>query len=265
MIIILHGENTKESRNYYFNMKNSAKNPLIFDGITVTLTDLVQAIEGQGLFVDQQEIFIEELLSKRKQSKELENLTQYLNQHHGSHKIILWESKELTPKQLKSIKGEDIKKFDLPKTLFVFLDNLKPNNSQRTIQYFHNTLETEEPEFIFFMIVRQFRILLALSDVPSPLVGEAFGSEVFDREAQTESAQTRRAESHDSFQVNREIDEVKRLAPWQKEKLQKQMQLFEKGKLLQMYNQLFTIEEGMKTGQLAVPLVQAIDFFLVNL
>lgn len=228
MIIVIHGENIKESRNYFFNAKNAAKNPLIFDGTTVTLTDLVQAIEGQGLFVDQSEIFIEELLSKRKPGKELESILSYLNQHHTSHKISLWESKQVT-----SIpRGEmEVKRFDLPKTLFAFLDALKPNNAQVIIQLFHKTLETEEPEFIFFMIVRQFRILLGLCETPK---GEP-------------------------------IDEIKRLAPWQKTKLQKQVQLFGKEKLLELYNKLFIIEEGMKTGQLTMSLVQTIDFFLASI
>jgi DNA polymerase III delta subunit len=114
--------------------------------------------------------------------------------------------------------------------MFGFLDSILPKKGKNAIEQFHKTLTTEEAEFVFFMMVRHIRMLLALS---SP--------------------------SED------EIDEIKRMAPWQKSKLIKQAQTFSQKNLLDFYNRLFSIDVAMKTGNLATNLVQTIDFLLLSL
>jgi len=231
MITIIHGENIGESRKYYFDLKQKSKNPLTLAGATITITDLAQTLEGQNLFAEQKEIFIEEFFSKRKKGKETDSLLHYMQEHQRDHHVIFWESKALTPTQTKILSKSTLKKFDLPKTLFAFLDSIQPDNGKNAIQLFHKTIETEEPELVFFMITRLVRTLLALSDSSS----------------------------------SEPIDEIKRLAPWQKGKLEKQSLAFGQEKLLGIYSKLFTIEEGMKTGKMGTTLIQAIDFLLVKI
>lgn len=230
MITIIHGANIAVSRKFYIDLRSQAKNPLIFSGETMQMADLVQALEGQGLFEATQELFIEDLLSKRKQSKELDTLVTYITAHEKDNTIVLWESKELTPKQSKTLAKAEIKKIDIPKVIFNFLDSLQPNNVKQAIQLFHQVIATEEETFVFFMIVRHVRILLALVDP-----GDA------------------------------SIDEVARLAPWQKGKTIKQATSFGKERLIELYDQLYTIESNLKVGQLSTSLIAAIDFFLMNL
>lgn len=85
-------------------------------------------------------------------------------------------------------------------------------------------------ELIFFMLIRQFRLLLAVSE-----------------------------EGIDS------IDEMKRIAPWQKSKLNSQARSFGKESLLDIYNKLYKIDSETKSGKSALTLTQAIDFFLAGL
>jgi hypothetical protein len=230
MITILHGTDTAQSRKFFLELKNKADDPTIIDGQKVTLTDLTQYFEGGNLFAESKSFFIDQLLSKRKKSKELDGILEYLNKASQNNEILLWEDKELTPAALKSIKNPVIRVFKLPQTLFQFLDNIKPGNSKILINLFHETIETADTEMVFYMLVKQFRLLLALSD-PG----------------------------------NDDIDEVKRIAPWQKTKLQRQTQYFKNEKLIDLYNSLLEIEIGLKTGSLPANITQTIDLWLLGL
>jgi hypothetical protein len=121
--------------------------------------------------------------------------------------------------------------FKLPQTLFVFLDSFKPGNGKILIKLFHQTIETTEPEMVFFMLVRQIRLLLAVSE-----------------QARDET-----------------IDELKRLAPWQRTKLEQQAKQFGPEELKKIYARLFLIEQGQKTGNLPNTILTSIDFFLLSI
>jgi uncharacterized protein len=236
IITIIHGTNTALSRKQFIDLRQSFTNPVSFDGASVTLSQLTQSLEGQSLFDDSTQLFVEEFFSKRKASKETEVLTSYLTKQGEQNTIVVWESKELTPKQISAFGKPEVKKFDIPKEVFTFLDSLQPHNSKRMIELFHKVLVSEDPEFVFFMIVRQFRMMLGLcSHDPSAM-----------------------------SQDDKEIDELTRLT-WQKSKLTKQAESFGENSLLACYDKLFSIEVGIKTGQLSAPLEQTIDFFLATL
>jgi hypothetical protein len=230
MITIIHGNHIAQSRNYFFSQKQKNPSAPYLHGETYTLSDLAQAFSGGSLFDEVTYIFIEEFFSKRKQGTETDALIQYIREHHAKHTVFLWESKELTAKQLASFPLAENKKFAIPKYLFLFLDSLIPHNSKKAIYLFHQTLQTEESEFVFFMLVRQFRILLALDE-----------------------------------QADTTIDEVLRLSFWQKTKLEKQAKAFGKEKLLFFFKELFHIEEAIKTGKLLGTLAMRIDFLLLSL
>lgn len=231
MITIIHGSNTALSRKYFLSEKQKFSDATILDAEKVNLTDLTQLFEGGGLFGETKYLFIEQLLTKRKKSADLKDILIYLEKNASENAIFLWEGKELEQAMLKQFKNAIVKPFKLPQTLFQFLDAIKPGNSKLLISLFHQTVETTETEMVFFMLVRYFRILLALSEAKQ----------------QTES-----------------IDEVKRMADWQKNKLQKQVKLFDNSHLLTLYNKLFDIEVAQKTGRLSSSLISTIDFFLLE-
>ena len=231
MITIIHGTDTATSRKYLMDEKEKFADSTLIDGQKVNLTDLAQIFEGGELFTENKNFFIEQLLTKKK-GPELKQIVDYIKTT-DKNNIFLWEDRELTKATLNSFKNPTIKAFKLPQTLFLFLENIKPGNGKILIKLFHETIQTSDPEMVFFMITRQIRSLFALS------------------EARPEGSNT--------------IDEIKRLAPWQKSKLQSQADFFEIGELKKLYSKLFEIEIGLKTGGLSASLVPTIDFLLLDI
>jgi hypothetical protein len=234
MLTIIHGNDTALSRKYFLDEKQKQKDAILLDFDKVNLTDLTQLLEGGGLFGETKYLFIEQLLTKRKKSIELENIFKYLGEQATEHTIILWEGKELERSTLNLWKKAVVRDFKLPQTLFQLLDSIQPGNSKLLIKLFHQTIENTELEMIFFMLIRQIRILLAFHTSPSN---------------QTTSDQ---------------IDELKRMQPWQKSKLESQAKRFDITHLLDLYDKLFQIEVGQKTGTLTTSLLSAIDFLLLE-
>ncbi len=229
MIIIIHGDDIASSRNYYISERQKTKSPVILAGEKLTLSDLMQSLEGGSLFNDEKEIFIENFFSSKKSNINFKEIVVYIDKHNSKANIFFWENSELSKTELAVFKNPLAKLFKIPQNMFGFLDNIKPKNTD-SINQFHILLNQTAEELIFFMIVRQFRLLLAVSDLN--------GSQ---------------------------IDEVKRLAPWQLGKLKSQSKLFEQSKLISIYNKLYEIDSAQKSGKLAVSLTQAIDFFLIDL
>lgn len=229
MITLIHGTDSAASRNYFLTEKQKHQDKATLDGTSLTLTDIMQATAGSGLFGEQETVFIEELLSKKKVSKDVEAIITYLASQKDCP-IFIWESKELTAKQLQPFKGADIKVFSIPKTVFAFVDSIAPHNSQKMLALYHTLLAEEDAAFVLFMLSRQTRLLLALHE-----------------------------------QGDKTISEVQRLAPWQLGKLKKQASLFSKEQLINLHNKLYQLEHDQKTGNLSLPLDDAIDFLLASL
>lgn len=228
MITLIHGEDTAASRNFYYEIKKQAKDSITLDGISVTLTDLQQALSGDDLFGTKKDIFIENLVSKRKSPKDTEMFTHVLSESDAN--IVIWESKELTKKQSESFGKATIRLFKIPATIFALLDSLKPKNGKQLLEIYHKTLQDKDAEFILVMLQRQIRILLALLET---------------------SEHT--------------ISEIARMAPWQKGKLDKQAKSFTPEQLIDLHEQLFQLELQMKTGQLSQPLENEMDLLLLKL
>ncbi|MCL5970676.1 MAG: hypothetical protein M1450_04215 [Patescibacteria group bacterium] len=228
MITIVHGDDTAASRKYFNDLKTS--DSVLFDGDKVTLTDIVQILEGGGLFSDNKKVFIDDFFSKRKAGKEFDDIISCIKNNSKENDIFFWEGKEISKKIISSFVNANTKLFKLPQQLFAFLDGIKPENP-KNITLFHEALKTSDTEMIFFMLIRQFRLLLAISD--SGASGQ--------------------------------IDEVKRLAPWQITKLKKQSILFTKEQLINIYKKLYEIDLGQKTGTLHKTLEQAIDILLLEI
>lgn len=230
MITILHGDDIASSRKLFLEEKQKIKDSFVFEGEKITLTDITQVIDGGDLFNERKIIFIESFLGKKRQSEEFKEIVRLIQKNSKNADIFFWEEKELSKSQLFLFNNPVIKVFKYPQSLFLFLDNIRPENSKSLAVLFHKVLENSETELVFYMLIRQFRLLLALFD--PDFTG---------------------------------IDEVKRLAPWQKSKLQKQAKLFSLKQLKNSYKKLFEIDLALKTGNLNLTLEQAIDMFLINL
>lgn len=233
MITILHGDDISSSRNYFLELRQKQKNVVSFDGGKLTITDLVQNIEGSSLFGNTKTIFIEDILTKlKKTNKESKEILDFIIKNSKSSAFILWESKEISKRELSEFKDGVIKIFKLPKNIFLFLDNVRPNNSRSLLNLFHQSLDSGiKEELILFMLQRQIRLLLALSDEGS----------------------------------DEKIDEIVRLAPWQMGKLERQAKMYNIENLKKIYKKLYEIEIGQKTGSSSLSLIQNIDFLLLEM
>jgi hypothetical protein len=231
MLTIIHGSDITRSRKAFLDEKNKYPDAVQLEADQVNLSDLAQLFQGGGLFGETKHIFIEQYLTKKKKNSDYKAILTYFEKSAAENTIVFWENKELERSTLNELKHATINVFKLPQTLFQLLDAIAPGNNKTIIKLFHETIDTAETEMVFFMLVRQIRILLALSD-------------------QTQTAEV--------------IDEVKRLAPWQKTKLEKQAKNFEVSHLLQLYDRLFQIETAQKTGALTQSLICTIDFFLLE-
>lgn len=239
MLTIIHGDDIVASRKYFLDLKEKHKDAVSFDGGVVTMTDLTQIFEGGGLFEDSKTVFIEQLLAKKSRGgrktktsepTELDAILAYFAKQASGNTIVLWENKEIERGSLLAFQSADIKVFKLPQTLFLLLDSIKPTNGPTLVKLFHRTIENAEPEMIFFMLLRQIRLLLGL------------------------------------YQSNaQDIDEIKRMQPWQKTKLQKQAAQFSLEQLKKIHHDLFQIEIGQKTGGLSTSVTSAIDFLLLEI
>lgn len=226
MLTIAHGNNTLASRKFFIDQKN--EDSLTFDAEDLIISELKQSLQGGGLFGPSKKIFIENLFT-RKGLKNIEPIASVLSQNEKSSEIYIWSEKELGIKVLSPFPKHDNQNFKIPSNIFSFLDSIRPNNP-KNVSYFHDAIKTSEPEIVFFMIIRQFRLLLGIVS-----------------------------------NSKNNIDEVKRLAPWQKSKLIKQSEIFGEEKLKQIYKKIYKIDKSQKTGGTNLTLIQNIDILLLDL
>lgn len=123
--------------------------------------------------------------------------------------IVIWESKDISKaEQLKYPKNFIFKNFKLPASLFIFLDSLSPNKGVNNLKILKMALEIVDPNFLFLMLIRQIRLLILAKD----------------------------------------SNDLLKLAPWQKSKLQKQAKGFLEEKSVQIYQKLLKIDFNQKTS-----------------
>ncbi|MEK7534770.1 MAG: hypothetical protein AAB600_05605 [Patescibacteria group bacterium] len=231
MITIIHGDDIVLSRNYLQEQKHKVLSPYVFDGL-IDITTLIQITQGVGLFTSEKNIFVENFFSKNKLGNlEVKSVIDYINKNESLFNLFFWEAKELQKRSIALFTNPSLKNFKIPQAIFLFLDSIRPKNFKNSTILFHNALKNTLEELVFFMLQRQFRLLLAVSE----------------------------ENSKDS------IDEITRLAPWQKSKLLKQAALFSSDKLLAIHKKLYKIEVAQKTGNLPYSLTVAIDFLLLSL
>jgi hypothetical protein len=229
MITIIHGDDNVASRNHLVLLREKAANPLDLRGDKLTLTDLVQAIEGNSLFFEEKDIFIENFLAQKKTNKQFKEIVEFIEKNHKIANIIFWENQEISKSAAATFKESIVKGYKLPQSLFLFLDNLRSNN-KNNVKLFREVISQTSEELVFYMIVRQFRIMLALllpQDDP--------------------------------------VDELKRLAPWQRGKVERQAASFGLEKLKNIYSKLYEMDYKQKYGLTTAPLARNIDFFLMEI
>lgn len=176
MIIVIHGDNHSASRDYLQQLITKAKSSGVKDitrleGKSLDLTQLIQVLDSQSLFGSNRLVVIEYLFA-RPQSKLKKQIIQQLKSSSAtsSHQIILWEPKSLTSAQLKSLGPSQNQYFKLPPAIFKLLEALNPTSPSVTIKLLDQVLQTESPELIISMLVRQVHLLLQIKSTHPPKI-----------------------------------------------------------------------------------------------
>lgn len=229
MLTIIHGDDQIGSRKKLTELKSKLENYDVFqfDGEKATTTDIIQVFESQSLFGNKKLIVLERFIGTKDKTL-VASVLNHLKKD-KDREVIFWEPAEIKRELLSLFPKEaSIVFFKQEQLIFQFLDAIRPGNTKSMLLLFHQVLKNEAEDRIFYMLVRQFRLLLGLS-------------------------------------VGSRISEVARLAPWQKQKLLSQARFFSQEQLKKFYSQLFEIEKKIKTGGSALPLAASLDLFLASI
>ena len=103
MVILFHGDNTTQSRQAFVSALGEAQRKgevLRLEAKALSLRILEEALGTQALFFGNKTVIIEELFSLPKSKAKDEYIKQIAQATHVD--ILLWESKQLSPAQLKN-------------------------------------------------------------------------------------------------------------------------------------------------------------------
>lgn len=174
MITILHGDNVFESRKQLDRIKSSFEGEIIsLDGKNLSETAFIQSTQSQFLFSTEKLVVVENFLSDVARGRNPSEAAGKISAKGDKKKIkldfskiepeiIFWEDKELGKTILDEFKDVKTKVllFKTPTTIFKFCDALSPKNCPNLVFLLRECLKTAEPEYVFIMIVRQFRLML---------------------------------------------------------------------------------------------------------
>ncbi|MDO8488088.1 MAG: hypothetical protein Q7S31_02105 [bacterium] len=152
-MIILHGDNQVGSRQQLTSLKQAAllaKKALVSLDQETEIDQVIQASEANSLFGEANCVVVENLFSARP-SKSRQTIVDYLIRHQSAD-IILWDSKDISAK-LTGFNSQIVRRYDLPKYVFKFLDDFSPTALQQA-------LTSAAPEQILALVAGQLRKLI---------------------------------------------------------------------------------------------------------
>ncbi|MBN1168395.1 hypothetical protein JXA63_00740 [Candidatus Woesebacteria bacterium] len=165
-IILVHGDNLQKSYERLGKFIDSAKKrEWVVERFNAN--DKIQDIlVSQSLF-GEKKLFILEDAEKLDKNK-LKWMKGFLDDIEGT--LVIYSGKTLTKTFINSLpKIDKIENFELPKIIWSFLDSLYPGNSTNSLKMFNKLIETDAPEFIFTLIVRQVRDMYYLKIAPESI------------------------------------------------------------------------------------------------
>jgi DNA polymerase III delta subunit len=168
----------------------------------ITIPDLESTIGTQELFAAQKMVIIDRLHSLPK-SKHKDELIDWITaQKSESTHIVFVENKILTPTMLKKFPTAQVQLYKLPSLVFMFIDAIGTLPAAKLITMFHQILLTQDPEFVFTMIVRQVRILIAFV-ADGVYEGPPFGRSKIQRQSQAFSIERLLVLHHKLLDIDR--------------------------------------------------------------
>ncbi len=229
MITLLHGDNIESSRNELTAMMVSCKDKEIrrLDGKQLDVTKLIQAMESNSLFSSNVLVVIENLFSPLgRKTKQIKEFTKIIDDNTQTAECICWEPKELSKEVLSCFTSKITSKvFAIPKTIFLFLDNLKANNAKMLISMLDELLNSTAPELVWNMMISRMRQLIQIQSGVMPA----------------------------------------KLQTWQISRLTNQARSFTMDKLLKSYTNMFDMEYALKSGLSPFTMSEMIKQWIIEL
>lgn len=168
MLTILHGDDSVRIHTRALELTTSATTRGILierpEAKSLSVSSLEALVGTDQLFSSEKLIWIDRLYALPKSSQK-DALIAWITDRATTNttdttQILLTEDKVLTPTQLKKFTSAKIELFKLPQIVFSFIESIGSITPARAVTQFHEVLKTQEAEFVFAMMVRQFRMLL---------------------------------------------------------------------------------------------------------
>ncbi|HOZ80904.1 MAG TPA: hypothetical protein PK370_01635 [Candidatus Woesebacteria bacterium] len=123
---IIHGENTKNSREFLHNLIESSKdhNVLSLDSKQFDVDQINLFLNTSGLINFPKLLILEHFFSSPKATQD--KILKILDK--SNEKIVIWEEKNLTATQLKTFSQAKIEKFNPDSSVFSCLNQIRPHN-----------------------------------------------------------------------------------------------------------------------------------------
>ncbi len=163
MLIIICGEDSVSSYNYYSSLKKSYQDKK-YEILDIASSDLENISkwmgESQSLF-SQNKVFFTVNLNKRLSRKLNLKINKIVEQLIKDKKVevVDWEE-EISARELKFPSGPVIKELKPPQNIFKLQDALYPGNLKNFVTMLNQLTESVDENFVFIMLVRHLRNLL---------------------------------------------------------------------------------------------------------
>ena len=226
-MVILHGENTVQSRNALSALLDKARSEqkqiIRLEAKKLESQNLIEELGASSLFGEPRVILIEELHSLPTSARKTQLIKQIGGLSADDAEVILWEKRQLTPTMLKQFPQARNQEFKLTKYLFNWLDTINGQNKLNQ-KMFDSAIEQDGEMMLFTMLIRQIRLLIQV------------------KEGKTAS-----------------------LAPFMVGKLKKQSETFSLPQLLQLHHKLLLLDLAQKTSASVLTLQQELELLLVGM
>lgn len=224
-MIIIHGENTTESRKKLDEVLHGKKNIKRIEGKSLKADSVPLLFESSELFAEEKTIVVENCKGLSKQTLEAILPLSQLQET----ELIFWQDGNYDARLIKKFAHATVFAFPLPKYFFSFLDGLAPGKGAYLHSIYKPLLESFVPEQLFFAMVKRTRYLLILK------MGK-----------------------------DHQYEELAKMSAWQKNKLIAQSRNWSIPQLQNFYQHLYRTELGIKTSGLPTNLMIHLDNLILS-
>jgi DNA polymerase III delta subunit len=224
-MIIIHGENTTESRKKLHELLTGKKNIKRFEGKSLKPDAIPLLFESTELFSEEKTIVIENCKGLPKLSLEL------LSKIPPSPEttLIFWQDGNYDARNIKKFPKSQVLVYPLPKYYFSYLDNLAPGKATYLHSLYESLLDSFVPEQLFFSTVKRVRHLLVLKSG-----------------------------------IDNQYGEIQKMTDWQKNKLLAQARTWTLPQLHAFYKELYKTEMAIKSSNLPTNLQIHLDNLILT-